>query len=906
MTKIHELARLGQSIWYDNIRRGILDSGEFQALLDDGILGVTSNPSIFEKAIAQSNDYDEAMNALIEQGRSVTEIYETLAMEDIGRAADMLRAVYEQTQGVDGYVSLEVSPLLANETEQTIAEARRLFAALDRPNIMIKVPATPAGILAIETLIGEGININVTLIFSLKQYEAVAEAYLKGLEVLASTGSDVGRVASVASFFVSRVDSTVDARLASKGNTELQGKVAVANSRVVYKRFKEIYAGRRWDDLSAKGARVQRPLWASTSTKNPDYPDTLYIDALIGANTVNTVPPATLGALLDHGTIAPTIEVDVLEAQAQLDALTALGIDLDAVTQQLQDAGVEAFARSFESLMNSVESKRELLLARNNLRGMGALRTDVDSALLSLTQNHIVRRIWDHDHTVWKPEPDEISNRLNWLHLPETMRAHIDEVNAFFEGVLADGFTHAVLLGMGGSSLAPEVFGKVFDSPGKGLSLSVLDSTDPGAVAAKLDEHDLRKTLFIVSTKSGGTVETLSFFKFFYNRVLELVGSDGAGWHFIAITDPGSKLELLATQYRFRKTFLNDPEVGGRNSALSLFGLVPAALVGVDLTRLLNSAALMAGLCRADVAAENPAALLGSVMGAMATLGRDKMTLVASAEITCVGDWIEQLVAESTGKDSLGILPVVGEPLGSPDVYGNDRLFVSITLGDDLAHERGLDALEAAGHPVIRLQMTDRYDLGKHFLLWEIATAIAGHLMGINPFDQPDVEAAKVMAREAVKAFGETGQLPAVEAAAPSLDVLRQFLGATESGDYIALQAYVNPTRETTAALQTLRLRLRENYRLATTVGYGPRFLHSTGQLHKGDRGNGLFVQFVASHAHDVSIPDEAGQSAAALTFGTLEQAQADGDRAALLSVNRRVIRFDLGTDVVAGIRALL
>ncbi len=364
MTKLHELAALGQSIWYDNIRRGILASGEFAQLLEEGILGVTSNPTILEKAIVQSNDYDTAMQTLAGQGLSAQEIYEALALEDIGRAADMLRPAYERTNGLDGYVSLEVSPLLAHDTRDTIAEARRLFSTLNRPNVMIKVPATPAGIPAIEALIGEGRNINVTLIFSLHQYEAVTEAYLAGLEQYAGQGGNLGQVASVASFFVSRVDTKIDKALADRGNTALQGKAAIANSKIVYARFKEIFSGARWEALAARGARVQRPLWASTSTKNPAYPDTLYVDALIGAHTVNTVPPQTVSAILDHARVALTLESGVDEARAQLAALAPLGIDLGAVTQQLQDEGVASFASAFESLIGSIEAKRQQFLPK--------------------------------------------------------------------------------------------------------------------------------------------------------------------------------------------------------------------------------------------------------------------------------------------------------------------------------------------------------------------------------------------------------------------------------------------------------------------------------------------------------------------------------------------------------------
>ncbi|MCB9422363.1 MAG: transaldolase [Ardenticatenaceae bacterium] len=362
MTNSHELARLGQSVWYDNIRRAIIKSGELQRLLDDGVIGITSNPSIFEKAIVGSADYDESIQALAAQGETAVTIYESLAMQDIASAADMLRPVYDATDGVDGYVSLEVSPTLAHDTDGTIADARRLFAALGRPNIMIKVPATPAGMPAIRQLISEGINVNVTLIFSLASYDDVMEAYIAGLE--ANQSSDLSRVASVASFFVSRVDSAVDKLLAAKGNQTLQGKIAIANAKAAYKRFQQTFAGPRWEALAARGARGQRPLWASTSTKNPAYPDTLYIDELIGPHTVNTIPPDTLTAFNDHGTVAETLTMGVDEALAQLAQLAEMGVDLTAVTQKLQDDGVAAFAQSFESLLASVAQKQQALLAQ--------------------------------------------------------------------------------------------------------------------------------------------------------------------------------------------------------------------------------------------------------------------------------------------------------------------------------------------------------------------------------------------------------------------------------------------------------------------------------------------------------------------------------------------------------------
>ncbi|HUW08447.1 MAG TPA: bifunctional transaldolase/phosoglucose isomerase, partial [Anaerolineae bacterium] len=583
MTKLRQLASQGQSIWYDNIRRALLDHGDLQALVDAGVTGVTSNPSIFEKAIVGSSDYDEAMGELVTQGKSVDEMYEAVAVEDIQRAADILRPVYDETGGADGYVSLEVSPTLAHDTEGTIAQARRLFATLNRPNVLIKVPATAAGIPATETLISEGINVNVTLMFSLDHYDAVAEAYIAGLERLIAAGGDPSKVASVASFFVSRVDGVVDRALEAIGNEDLLGTIAIANAKVAYARFQETFSGERWEKLSEQGARVQRPLWASTGTKNPLYSDTLYVDGLIGPDTVNTVPPATLDAFMDHGTVASTLEAGLEEAREQLAQLARLGIDLDGITQELQVAGVASFAKAFESLMAGIGEKRDRLLKEWQGRNasLGEHQTAVDATLEGIVADRVVPRIWAHDHTVWKPDPTEITNRLGWLHIAEKMLEQRHRLAELVDGVRSDGYTDVLLLGMGGSSLAPEVFSKVFGGQVAGMPrLSVLDSTDPGAVLAHAERLDAARTLFIVSTKSGGTEETLSFFKYFYNRTAQSLGldneatasKDAIGKHFVAVTDPGSKLQTLAEEHGFRAIFLNDPDIGGRYSVLSYFG----------------------------------------------------------------------------------------------------------------------------------------------------------------------------------------------------------------------------------------------------------------------------------------------------------------------------------------------
>jgi transaldolase/glucose-6-phosphate isomerase len=937
MSILEDLSDIGQSIWYDYIRRSFIVSGELQALVDHGLRGVTSNPSIFEKAIIGSADYDEELKQLMEEGKNTQDIYEALALKDIGMASAILWPVHEATSGKDGYVSLEVDPSLAHDTPATISEAKRLFEALACPNVMIKVPATPAGILAIPDLIGSGVNVNVTLLFSTAYYKQVAEAYLKGLEMLADKGPSVkggqrlDQVSSVASFFVSRVDSAVDQRLKAKGNKDLLGKIAIANAKAAFVQFKDIFSGSRWEKLAGKGARVQRLLWASTGTKNPLYPDTLYVDQLIGPNTVNTVPPATLDRFVDHGEVETTLSKGIEEAEDQLSQLEALDIDLNAVTQRLLNEGVKAFAKSFESLMRGISEKMDRLKAgkQDSVEYLGSFRSAVDENSKSLRDEKIMHRIWAHDYTVWKDDPTEIANRLGWLHSPEVMMDAIPEITAFVEEVRKAGYTHALLLGMGGSSLAPEMFRLTFGVREGYLDLAVLDSTDPGAVSAYAEKLDPKKILLIVSTKSGGTVETFSFMKYFYNQVSDAVGLENAGEHFVAITDPGSGLERTAKELKFRKIFLNDPNIGGRYSALSYFGLVPAALIGMDVPLLLERAATMACNsegCNCPVGGNNAPARLGAMIGELANEGLDKLTLITTPSTAHFGAWVEQLIAESTGKEGKGILPVNGEMLGSPEIYAGDRFFVCLELENEKTDGIKLKVFEADGHPAVHINLKDLYDLGGECFRWEMATAVAGHVMGINPFDQPNVESAKVLARQMVAAYQKEGKLPETEAnleksgiqvygdisAHSPVEALENFLAGANKGEdesagrsYVAIQAYVKPTHESDGELQALRTKIQFNHRLATTVGYGPRFLHSTGQLHKGDAGHGLFIQITADMPEDLPIPDQAGKDASSISFGVLKTAQVLGDSQALEDAGRKVIRFHLGKDIVGGLRHL-
>src|SRR6476469_2693011 len=692
-TAMQALLDLGQSVWLDYLRRGMF-SGELQGLIDDGLRGMTSNPTIFEHAIGGSSDYDDELLALATSPAGDREVFERIAVEDVRQAADLFRSVYDASAGADGFVSLEVSASLARDTNGTIAVAR--------PNLMIKVPGTKEGWPAVERLLTEGINVNITLLFSLENYRQVAEAYLRALEARVRAGQPIDRLASVASFFVSRVDTEADRRIEAKGGAllDLRGKVAIANAQLAYAWFRELLAGPRWARLAKAGARPQRLLWASTGTKSPAYSDVLYVDSLNGPDTINTMPPATLRLFQDHGTIRTTLSEDTTEARDVMQRLAAGGVDLEDTARVLEDDGIDKFAKSYDGLIGVIASKRKALATKAPPRHsavVGSVDLAVARRLDAMDAAHLTRRIWERDPTVWKDDADtpEIRDRLGWLTVGKAMAQQAKMLAAFADEVRAD-LSRVVLCGMGGSSLAPEVLWRTFGAAPGFPTLHVLDSTDPRAVR-QAEQGDLAKTLFIISSKSGTTQESDSFFRYFWER------TGGRGSQFVAITDPGTALERLATERGFRRSFLNPPDIGGRYSALSYFGLVPAVLIGIDVGRLLHRAHRMAEACAPSVPElDSPGAWLGAILGEAALAGRDKATFVLSPRIASFGLWVEQLIAESTGKERKGILPVADEPLGAPEVYGADRVFVSMRLAgeDDPAVAARLAALGQAGHPV--------------------------------------------------------------------------------------------------------------------------------------------------------------------------------------------------------------
>ena len=934
-SRLQQLHEAGQAVWLDFVDRKFLAQGGLRTLVEaDSLTGVTSNPAIFEKAMGHGDAYDEGFHGFLGKAdASVQDTYEHEAIADIKAAAADLRPVYDRMDGKDGYVSLEVSPYLANGTDTTIEEARRLWATVAEPNLMVKVPGTHAGAPAIHQLIEDGLNINVTLLFSLDAYRAVAEAYLAGLEARVAKGEPVDRIASVASFFVSRIDAQIDkkidARVAagdaeSEALTALRGKVAIANAKLAYAWYQEMIASDRWSALAARGAMPQRLLWASTGVKDKAYPDTLYVDTLIGPDTVNTMPPATMDAFRDHGTVARTIDADVDAARHVIDEAERLGLGLDDITTALVEDGVRLFADAADTLLGVVAAKRAALLG-DRLNGMEAtlpeaLQKAVDARIETARAEGWARRLPAGDATLWTGKDE--GKWLGWLAAARGEQVAPEAL----AGIAARAKNHkdAVLLGMGGSSLGPEVLATLFGA-GEGFPrLHVLDTTDPGQIAAVAGAIDPAEALFIVSSKSGSTMEPELLRAYFW----DLAGKDGS--RFVAVTDPGSNLEKTAKADGFAQIVPGDPAIGGRYSVLSAFGMVPAATIGIDVHAFFEATAPMVLSCGGDVPpAHNPGIRLGAIIGEAAVEGRDKLTIVPSKGLVPFGAWLEQLVAESTGKEGKGIVPVDLEPLGEPENYGADRLFVHFHLAgdEDAGLEARLDALAASGHPVVRITVADVARIGQEFYRWEIATAIAGAVIGIDPFDQPDVEDAKIATRKLVDAYEASGALepetpiaedadfaffaPGSSPTAPSDAelLLGLHFASLQAGNYAGFLAYIERDAADEAAIEAMRIAVRDARAVATVAGFGPRFLHSTGQAYKGGPNSGVFLTITRDPDPDLTVP---GRKA---SFGTVQIAQARGDMDVLSARGRRVLRVHLKHDgggiaalqdaVVASVKAL-
>jgi transaldolase / glucose-6-phosphate isomerase len=952
---LQQLAEYGQSFWLDSIQRKFTRSGELKRLVEeDGLRGETSNPAIFQKAIGEGSDYDSAIRELLEkEDLDPKSIYEHLAIQDIQEAADVLLPVFKSTHGRDGFVSLEVSPELALKTEATIEEARRLWKAVNRPNVMIKVPATLQGVPAFRQLIGEGINVNVTLLFSVDRYEQIADAYIEGLEKFAERGGDLSKISSVASFFVSRIDTAVDDVLAERIGAEkdptkrahlsiLMGKIAISNAKLAYKCYEHIFSSSRWKKVALRGGKSQRVLWASTGTKNPAYKDTLYVEELIGKDTVNTMPSKTLAAFRDHGELSNSVNHDVGEAQEMLDDLEAAGISLDKITECLLTEGIREFVVPFQKLLGSIAKKRIQFLGGDKIgtkKGLVETSLKLSPSDLSVFQEGCSdwdmslnsQKLWDRDPSLWTNQDE--GKWLGWLDIIDRQFSGVDELQEFSKEVQARKFEQIVLLGMGGSSLCPEVLALTFAKELK-TKFRILDSTDPTQIRNLRESIAIDRTLFIVSSKSGTTLEPNIYEEYFYNELKAVISDPkDLGSRFIAITDPGSKLEAVAKRLEFWKVFHGDSSIGGRYSALSDFGIVPAAAMGIDVVEFLKSARRMELSCSKGAPSDsNPGVQLGVFLGTLARSGRDKVTLICSKDVDGLGAWLEQLLAESTGKVGKGLIPVSEEPLGDPSLYGEDRVFAYIKgPGPSDQTPEALDALETkvkaleeAGQPVARFVIPRLIDLGQIFFQWEIATAVAGSLIGIDAFNQPDVEASKIETRKLTEQFEKKGELPPekpifeegsiqifadaknenelfeIDAGKNTLaSLLHAHLSRFKKGDYVAFLPYLTRDEENQEAVRQIREHVHVVLKAPTCLGFGPRFLHSTGQAYKGGPNTGIFFQLTQEDSTDLPVPGHK------YSFGVVKAAQARGDLAVLYERGRRAIRIHLGRNVSGDLHKL-
>jgi transaldolase/glucose-6-phosphate isomerase len=935
MNPLQQLDACGQSLWVDHLSRNFIVGGGLKRLVEnDGVKGVTSNPTIFEKAIAETDEYTEAISDFLAiADHDVSKIYERLVVADIQSAADALRGVYDRTNRRDGYVSLECSPYLAHDAAATVIEAERLWAAVARPNLMLKIAATPAGVVAIRQLVGRGVNVNVTLLFSIDVYEDVVEAYLSGLEQFRDADGDLSRVGSVASFFVSRIDQAVSARLDALGEklqTEhLHRVAAIASAQIAYERYGLLFSSPRWRQLAACGARTQRLLWASTRPKVPGFPATGYADALVGRNTVDTMPIATMDAFRDHGAAtADAILLNATNAHATLAELALLGVSMAEVTAQLLTDGVQGFADAFDRLL-VVIARRRSEARRDSSQDISLGVPEMIAAFEAETEHWReggrIRRLWSGDKTLWSGTDED--KWTGWLGIVEQELSEVEILQAFGTEVQSRGVKHVVLLGMGGSSLGPEVLAETFGVQPGWPRFHMLDATDPAQIRSIDQAIDIARTLFVVSSKSGSTLEPNIFLDYFMARVKSALGAENAGKSFVAVTDPGSPLDKKAKSLEFLHIFKGVPSIGGRYSVLSKFGLAPSAAIGLDVRRLLESTRAMQRACGADVPpAQNPGVRLGIALGVAATrFQRDKVTIIAAEGVADLGAWLEQLLAESTGKLGRGLIPLAGEPLGAPEAYGGDRFFVYLELeGEpDRARREAVAKIERAGHPVVRIGVKDVWSLGGEFFRWEIAVAVAGSIIGINPFNQPDVKASKLGTRATTDAYENTHRLPqetpifrengialyADPRNARQLGrhgsltgYLRSHFGRLNaggpSGDYVALLAYVERNEPHTRTLTEMRARIRDKTRAATCLGFAPRFQHSTGQAYKGGPNSGVFLQLTCDDAGDIDAPGHA------YSFGVVKAAQASGDLAALVARGRRALRVHL-KDVDSGLAEL-
>lgn len=924
-------------LWLHDFSRALLEAQPLTALPASSF---ATHLGRLERAIGEGDSYDSALEQCALADPHLC--FESLLIEDVRRAADALLPRFAP-EWASGVVSVDLSPLRAESPAERLEAARQLFRAIDRPNVLIKMPAQADLLTVPEQLLYEGVNIHFTHVYHIDGYERAAECYMRALERRALENLALNGVFSVISFHVGAIDATVDRQLQNNiraaqarselarvsANAELLGKIGVANANNVYRRSRDLFNSERFARLRARGALPQRLLWTEIAPISPLQAPMHYVDCLNHAEALLLLEPTLLEHLANHDQDAMQRTLALREAPDILARLAAVGIELDLIARQLLGDAEEMYSEAFAKLIARVDGKRKLLSSgfmRRQTLVLGQYQKPVETELARLRAQKSITRTWACDASLWTDSPQvaaQIENRLGWLRLPTDGRIDREVLRAARDESRRAGWRHLVMLGMGGANITAETLYAIFGQQEGFPALITLDSTDPTAIRDVEAQIDLARTCFIVASKSGSTLETLAMLYYFYDKVQN-------GDQFIAITDPETRLAEEAQRLGFRAIYYNPTDMAGRYAALSYFGMLPIAMLGLDFERLLDRAAEMALACGANVMGNNhPGLWLGTVLGVLARRGLDKLTLLSSPEIAAFGAWVEQLIAESSGKEDKGIIPISGGTVGLPHDYDDDRLFVYLRLETSAQNpDQAVKMLQEAGHPLVRLDLRDVYDIGAEFFRWQFAAATVGMVLGINPFDEPAVEESKQNTQRLLDAYVEHSALPqsppayseddvslfADETTAALLHALRQqqalessplsgmlaaFLRLARSGDYIGLLAYLPPRPEYIAQLETLRRQLRHVLRRAVTLGFGPRYLHSTGQLHKAGCDKGVFLQLTVDDPEALPIPN------LPYSFSVLKQAQAEGDYEALQSRGRRIVRLHLGADPMRGLAKL-
>lgn len=897
------LLEAGQSIWLDNIRRGLIKNGKLAKDINRGLIrGITSNPSIIRKAITKSRDYDNALTAMALADVDPEDIFFQLMVEDIRNAADLFRELYIQSQGNDGFVSLEVSPLYAHDPEKTAGQAKYLWKAVNRPNLMIKIPVTDESIPVITELTASGINLNLTLIFSSERYEQAALAYISGLQQRIDKGETIDKIRSVASVFMSRIDTKIDPLLAERGvsSRNLQGKAAIRNAQKIFNRSIEIFESEQFNLIREHGGNAQRILWASTSTKNPLYKPTLYVDELVGKNTINAVTPITLDSLLKSCNTKPTLPVSNDEINDYFTSLRNEGVDIYEIYSQLESEGIETFSNDYQETISSIKSRCETIRS-----GTGNLQNSIEEAFRTIESDSVMRRIFSKDPTVWTFETQvfpKIRNRLGWLDTYKNTETSIPDYIALRNELKKEGINKILLIGCGTLSLPTETIKNVF-SKESDMELEVINSIDPIQIIETQKNIDPKTTLFIVSSKSGADEETCALCSFFYTEAQKDL-AEKTGHNFIAVTDAGSNLEKTAKELQFRKVFFSDPAVGESYSALTPFGILPATLAGLDGPRINSKIHEIMQCCSPSVPVyRNEGVSLGTFIAAGAALGKNKLTIISDRLFVSLESWIKKLITGSSVNNQ-EIIPVISEPELEDKSYSSDRIFVYLNVNNS-QNER-MAMIRSQGHPVFEISIDNGYDLFAEFYRWELAISVAFSIMKVNPFALSDQHDNKTRIKTKIDEFQDTGsfsEMPVIWSdehteiwAKDELNVsectnyneiITRFIETfAENNYFISINAYLPENAETKNWMQQLRNSILHSTNCATTLDFGTCLLPSGSPDQTACKGEGLFIQIIADHKKVLNIP---GKN---ISFNLLERAQSLADFERLVENGQKVIRI--------------